>query len=195
MSKIKKSERTRAEILDQAWDLIAAHGAEVSLAEIAESVGLTRQSIYVHFGSRGGLLMALVRRADERFEIWRSFGAAMQVTEPKARLEACLDAWFVFVSRIHPVARDLIRLRTTDEAAADAWEDRMQELREVLKHLVQGLKKEGALAEVWTVSKAANYLWVGASVQSWSLLVDDLDLSEKQAANTLKQAISRALLA
>lgn len=195
MSKNKKSERTREEILDQAWDLIAIHGAEVSLAEIAESVGLTRQSIYVHFGSRGGLLMALVRRADERFGIWHSFGTAMQTKGAETRLEACLEAWFEFVGRIHPVARDLIRLRTTVEAADNAWEDRMQELREVLRHLVQGLKKEGALAKDWTVSKAANYLWVGMSVQSWSLLVDDLGLSEKQAATILKQAISRALLA
>jgi len=195
MSKIKKSERTRAEILDQAWDLIATRGADVSLTEIAESVGLTRQSVYVHFGSRGGLLMALVRRADERFEIWNSVGEALQIKDTKARFEACLDAWFAFVPRIHPVARDLIRLRTTDEAAAKAWEDRMQELRSVLRHLVVALKKDGALAEDWTVSKAANYLWVSVSVQSWSLLVDDLGVSEKQAANTLKQAISRALLA
>ncbi|MBL4906964.1 MAG: TetR family transcriptional regulator, partial [Sneathiella sp.] len=43
MSNLRKSERTRREILDTAWNLIAKHGAEISLSDIAEAVGMTRQ--------------------------------------------------------------------------------------------------------------------------------------------------------
>ncbi|WP_365708818.1 TetR family transcriptional regulator, partial [Parvibaculum sp.] len=50
MSKNTKSERTRGEILDAAWTLIAERGASVSLGEVAAAAGITRQSVYVHFG-------------------------------------------------------------------------------------------------------------------------------------------------
>ena len=78
-----KSERSREEILDAAWDLIAVQGVAVSMAKIAAAVGMTRQSIYVHFGSRGGLLIALVRRADDRFDIWGGVDAAIIVPFPR----------------------------------------------------------------------------------------------------------------
>ncbi len=194
MSKNKKSERTKDEILDVAWDLIAEQGADISLADIASAAGLTRQSIYVHFGSRGGLLMALVRRADERFEIWESVTEAMEVKTARERLDAFLCAWLDFVPKIQPVARDLIRLRATDEAADAAWEDRMAELREVFRFLVKGLQRDGALADRWTVPKAAEYLWAACSVQSWSLLVHDVGWSEKQASEAIRYAAARALL-
>ena len=194
MSKKLKSDRTRAEILDVAWDLIAEKGADTSIADIAAAVGLTRQSIYVHFGSRGGLLMALVRRADERFEIWETFTQAIETEEPRDRLDACLRAWLAFVPKIYPVASDLIRLRAQDEEAAAAWEDRMSELREVFRHLVKGLQRDGVLADRWTAPKAADYLWAACSVQSWSLLVHDVGWSEKQAAETIRDAAARVLL-
>ncbi|MDG1826246.1 MAG: TetR/AcrR family transcriptional regulator, partial [Henriciella sp.] len=55
--------------MDSAWDLVAKEGADVSLATIAKAAGISRQSIYDHFGSRGGMLIALVRRADDRLSI------------------------------------------------------------------------------------------------------------------------------
>lgn len=194
MSKNTKSERTRQEILDKAWDLIASQGADISLADIAARVGLTRQSIYVHFGSRGGLLMALVRRADERFEIWETMADALQAETAIDRLDGAMAAWFDFVPKIHPVATDLIRLRGQDDAAAKAWEDRMADLRAVFKDVVAGLRKEGALADHWSVPKAADYLWVGCSMQAWSLLVKDLGWSERQASTAIRYAMRQALL-
>ena len=36
------------------------------MAEIAKAAGVSRQAVYLHFGTRGGMLMALVKRADRR---------------------------------------------------------------------------------------------------------------------------------
>ncbi len=191
---MKRSERTRQEILDAAWDLIAERGASVSMSEIAGAVGMTRQSIYVHFGSRGGLLIALVRRADERFLIWENFARAMDVGPPRQRLDACLVAWLAFVPKIHPVARDLIRLRATDEDAARAWTDRMAELLRFFRKLIRELHKENALAEGWTVPRAADFLWASCSVQAWDLLVHDRGWSEAHAAKVIRSTIARTLL-
>lgn len=194
MSNLKRSERTRLEILDAAWDLIAARGAAVSMAEIAAAVGMTRQSVYVHFSSRGGLLMALVRRADERFLIWEGFSAAMEEKDPAARLDAVLAVWLDFVPKIHPVATDLIRMRATDEDAARAWEDRMAELLKFYRGLIGGLKKEDALAPGWSVPRATDYLWASSSVQAWDLLVRDRGWSAAAAEKSIRGTICSILL-
>ena len=194
VSNLKRSERTRQEILDAAWDLIAERGAAVSMSEIAAAVGMTRQSVYVHFGSRGGLLMALVRRADERFFIWEGFATAMEEKLPARRLDACLAVWLDFVPKIHPVATDLIRQRATDEDAARAWSDRMSDLLKFYRRLIGGLQKDGALAPHWSVPRAADYLWAASSVQAWDLLVHDRGWSRESAEKIIRSTLAQALL-
>lgn len=194
MSNSKRATRSRAEILDAAWDLIAARGAEVSLSEIAAAVGMTRQSIYVHFGSRGGLLVALVRRSDEREDIFAKFDRALALADPAERLDRYLKAWLVFVPKIYPVASDLIRLRATDEDAAAAWEDRMQDLWGCFRELAASLAKEGALAQGWTVPRAADHLWAACSVQAWGLLVKERGWSPAAASKTIRANAARVLL-
>ncbi len=194
MSKTAKSERTRTEILAAAWALIAERGASVSPGEVAAAAGITRQSVYVHFGTRGGLLLALVRRADERADIWKKFDAAFATPNPRERFRACLAVWFDFVPHIYPVASDLIRLRATDDEAAAAWDDRMNDLRQAFRQLIRGLDKAGELAGQWNVTKAADFLWAGTSVENWGLLTRDCGWSASHAAKTIAAALERALL-
>lgn len=194
MSRTLKLARTRAEILDAAWALISQKGAEVSIAEIARAAGISRQSVYLHFGTRGGLLMALVQRADERFSIREKLFACFEISDPQDRLRGAIRVWLDFVPEILPVARDLIRLRDTDAEAAAAWEDRMADLRSWLGQLAASLDRDGALAGGWSVSEAADYLWAATSVQSWSLLVSDCRWPTTRADAVLTDAACAALL-
>lgn len=194
MSKNKKSDRTKTEILDAAWDLMTQHGSSVSMAEIAKAAGVTRQLVHHYFGSRGALLTALVRRADERFEIWEGFAAGMAREEPRERLLSCLDAWLAFVPKIHPVATDLIRMRATDPDAAAAWTDRMGELLDFFETLTKSLKRDSALSTGWTARKAAQFTWASCSVQQWDLLVRECGWKQTEAERMIKQTITRAIL-
>lgn len=194
MSNNKRAARSRQEILDAAWNLIVRRGAEVSLSDIATAVGMTRQSIYVHFGSRGGLLVALVRRADEREDIFARFDSALAVADPRERLDRYVTAWLVFVPKIYPVASDLIRLRATDADAAAAWTDRMNDLLGCLRKLAESLAADNALAQGWTAPRAADYLWAACSVQAWGLLVKERGWSPATASKTIRAAIARVLL-
>ncbi|MEM9177260.1 MAG: TetR/AcrR family transcriptional regulator [Myxococcota bacterium] len=186
--------KTRKEILDAAWDLVSEEGAEVSLARIAATVGISRQSIYLHFGSRGGLLVALVRRADERFEIRERMQAALSVPDPGRRLDRVVTVWIEFVLLIRPVAVDLIRLRATDADAREAWEDRMDELRDWLLVFVKTLRRDDALAPEWSLKEAADFLWAVSSVQLFGLFVDDCGWSERRATTVLRRTLAGALL-
>lgn len=195
MSNLKKSDRTKTEILDAAWDMIAAQGAAVSLAAIAKEVGITRQSIYVHFGSRAGLLLALVRRADVRYSIWKDFDTACSEPVASDRLGAVLAAWLAFVPKIHPVATDLIRLRATDKDCAAAWKDRMDELYRFFLKVTTSFAKEGVLASGWDNESAADFLWSAVSVQAWDLLVSDRSRTPEQANVIIRRVVTETLLA
>src|SRR5689334_19178990 len=106
-----RSARTRADVLDVAWRVIAERGTHVSMQEIAAAADLTRQAVYVHFRSRGGLLVALVRRADDRADIHARFRRALEIADSRRRLDAFLRVWLDFVPTIHPVASSLMRAR------------------------------------------------------------------------------------
>lgn len=195
MSRNIRSKRTKSEILDAAWEAVARRGADASLAEIAERARISRQAVHLHFGTRGGLLVALVRRADERFAIAEEFERAFQVRSPKSRLDRTLRAWFAFVVKIKPVARELVRLRDTDTDADAAWSDRMAELRSWFRTLVRSLDDDGALAPGWRVDEAADYLWASSSLQVWNLFTDDRGWSNTRTEKTLRKTIADSLLA
>lgn len=194
MSSNERRQKTQAEILDAAWDLISESGADVSIAEIARSAGISRQSVYLHFGTRGGLLVALVRRADDRFDIRRNLFAAFELKDPYRRLETTISVWLEFVPKIYPVAKDLIRLRETDQDASLAWEDRMAELRGWLLVMTRSLEADGVLAPQWDAADACAYLWAGFSVQTWGLLVHDCGWQPAKAEQKIRSSLIVTLL-
>lgn len=194
MSKNIRGKKTQAEILDAAWDLVSKQGADAKVSEIAKAAGISRQAVYVHFGSRGGLLMALVKRADERFQIGEAFDDALALKDPRARLAGVLSAWLAFVPRIYPVAKDLIRLRDTDPESAAAWADRMHELRQRLLMLTTSLRKDGALNRAWTPEKASHFFWAQTSVQAWGLLRFECGWTEKDITRLLERSLINTLL-
>ena len=194
MSRSSRSDVTRSEILDAAWTLIREQGADVSLSEIARAASVTRQSVYLHFGTRGGLLLAMVRRTDERSGIIDRFGAVLDEPDPHQRFERFIAIWLAFVREIFPVAQDLIRLRDTDPDAASAWEDRMAALKGLIGRLIGSLQKDGALQPHWQQDEATGFLWASISVQMWGLLVRDCSWSDMDAERIISGQAARALL-
>ena len=78
--------------------------------------------------------------------------------------------------------------------AAAAWLDRMEDLRGCFKELAASLAKDGALAEGWSVNRAADYLWAACSVQAWDLLVSDRGWRPAAASKTIRETVARVLL-
>ncbi|MCB0952277.1 MAG: helix-turn-helix transcriptional regulator, partial [Microthrixaceae bacterium] len=63
---------TRNRILEAAWSLLAEHGAQIKLADVAARASVSRQALYLHFGDRAGLLVALVNHMDESLDLGES---------------------------------------------------------------------------------------------------------------------------
>jgi len=63
----RPAERAREEILDAAERLLVADGpAALRVQAVAREVGVTDANVHYHFGSRDGLLQAVLRRAARR---------------------------------------------------------------------------------------------------------------------------------
>src|SRR5436190_110352 len=66
--KAEQSQKTRRRLVDSATELFARKGyREASVQQIADAAGISRGSIFWHFGSKEGLLWAV---AEELFARW-----------------------------------------------------------------------------------------------------------------------------
>ncbi len=85
---VPSSDDTRAELLDRALDLFAAYGYDgVGVQQICAAAGVTKPTLYHHFGSKRGLLERLM---EERLQ---ALHAALQDGgAPSGDLDAALTA-------------------------------------------------------------------------------------------------------
>ena len=64
----RRGARSREAVLDAAERLIAAHGYDAAtVAALVKEAGLPASSIYHYFGSKEGVLVAVMERGAERF--------------------------------------------------------------------------------------------------------------------------------
>ncbi|SKC35015.1 TetR/AcrR family transcriptional regulator [Krasilnikoviella flava] len=91
-------DRTRSACLDVATELFYARGVDaVGVAEVCSTAGISKQTLYRHFGSKDGLVEAMVERRSERVWRWLEDAATAAGPAPQARLTAVFDAlggWF-----------------------------------------------------------------------------------------------------
>jgi AcrR family transcriptional regulator len=164
---------TRARILDTAWTLVRRRGMDaVTVAEIAAATGVSRQLVYVHFGNRAGLLVAMTRRQDVRSG-FAGRAAEARSLPPVEALERLLRLWFAYLPEILPVARALEAAATNGDDGGAAWHDRMGDLRETVAAAVDRVQAAGRLAEGWTAPAAADWVWARSQPSTWQHLVGD----------------------
>lgn len=174
-----KRERTRETILKAAWERLAKADDPARLEDIAADAGVTRQSVYLHFGTRGALLTTLVAYIDETLELATHIEQIRACTDPVQALDMCLGLVAKFEPKIHGVAMALTRLAPTDPDAAAALEDRMSLRRAGLSEIVRALDEAGKLASGWTVRQVVDALWAAGAPASYELLVVERGWSVK----------------
>lgn len=88
-----------AQLVTVAEGLIAAHGvAATSMEDVAEAAGVTKPVVYDHFGSKDGLLCALIDRAADELHT-RTAVAVDGVADPYDALRRGLRAYFETMDR------------------------------------------------------------------------------------------------
>ncbi len=178
---------TRARILEAARALAEDRGTNFRLEDVAQAARVSRQAVYLHFGSRSGLLLALVEHVDKSEGLPRYSQRVRSAPTGVDELLAFIDLIAEYTPRIYLIAKVLDEARRTDPAARAADENRMLLRREGCTRHIRRLHDEGRLAAGWTVQGAAETLWALTNVSTWEDLVLDRGWSRQAYARRLKR--------
>lgn len=106
---------TRARILSAAADWFADHGyAATSMRDLAGATGLTPGALYVHFASKGQLLLAVYEEGVSRIGAAVDAALAGPIRAPWQRLEAAAEAHLEILLGRAGYARVLVRVLPDD---------------------------------------------------------------------------------
>ncbi len=175
--------------------MLEQHGGRgVRMGDIAKASGISRQAVYLHFGSRAELLDATTKYRDEVLDLDHRLAPSRAAASGVERLALFIEFWGNYIPEIYGVAKALLLAQDTDEAAAAAWKDRMSAMREGCRAAVDALHADGDLAAEWTQASATDMLWTVLSVENWEHLRRDCGWSNQQYVDRIKRLAQRTLL-
>ena len=186
---------TRSRILDATWKLMEDKQTQgTRMSDIAKATGISRQALYLHFASRTELLVATTRYVDEvkglekRLEPWNSAQTGEEMIERFVELLAS------YYPEIYGLGKALLSVIDTDEAAAEAWNDRMYSIRNGCQRMVNTLHSEGNLSSELTKKDATNIFWTLLSVRNWEQFTVECGWSKKQYIKHVTRLVKQALI-
>jgi len=142
---MKKGEATRLRILDEAARQAAQRGlAGVSLADVADAVGLSKSGLFKHFDSKEAMQLAVIEQVMDHYV---DFLWARAETAPagRARLDRVFERWLDWSETEWPqsgcpVIAMTVELDDQPGPLRDVFRDRMQCARERLIGELRGLR-------------------------------------------------------
>lgn len=134
------------------------------MASVASAAGYSRMALYRHFGSRAGLLTALLAHIDETEGAEASVRAVLAAPTPAETVEQLFSWWAGYVPRFAGVARGVLAAKDADAEVRAAWYDRMGDLHRVC---------DAVAARCAVGAEFADTLWALMSVPLWIQLTDD----------------------
>lgn len=185
---------TRTRLLDAAWSEITERGADLTLGAVATRAGVSRQALYLHFGDRAGLLVALVQHMDVALDLGSSLAAVQAASDGPSLLEALMALNTSFWRQVLPVALVLEASQDTDEALGAAWRERMSFRHSTFRGMIETLDARGDLADEWTLDDAAGLLYAVAHFDTWRELVVRLAWTDDRYVDVMTRTLGRALL-
>ena len=185
---------TRHRILRAAWELMEERGAEVRLVDVADRARVSRQALYLHFGDRAGLLIALVEFMDEALGLGDLVAHVFAAPTGAEMLERTMELYVRMAPRIDRVAEVLETAQYEDEGLAAAWRNRMDNRQRVHRMIVQRISDEGQLAEGWTVDAAADLFYAITMPGPWRELTMELGWTPDDYRKHLSRFLERALI-
>ena len=182
-------------ILAATQALVAERGSKLKLSDVADRAGVSRQAVYLHFGDRTGLLVALVQHMDETLALADSLAHLFQAETGADVIARTMALHGRFSVSIDPVASILEAAQYEDEALGAAWRDRMRFRHQVHRKIVQRIAELGELAQECPPEAAADLLYALTLPGPWRELTRELGWEQSQYVNAMSWLLGKALLA
>ena len=185
---------TRLRIRKSARKLFAAKGfAETTINEIAEDAGVAPQTVYSVFGSKGGIVAAILEDLQET--AGESTRIAEIVSEEDSHRQLRLFVSWVrtFFEQGAPVIRAVLTAQSAPDVAALA--DQGDQNRQYGTRELAGMwASRGALRDGIELEDAAQRLWLLTSAEQYMLATDKLGWNPDQYEQWLGDLLERELL-
>lgn len=164
-------DENRARIIDAAYELISAAGFHpVSLEEVAKRAGVTRPTVYRHFGSRSGLFEAVTRDRLQRARLHRLDRARSHPDVVRALRDFLAENCRLF-EEIGDALRDTIEAGRRDPEVARLLDLTYYGRRVAsITELARRLDDAGKFAPGWTRARVVDALMILTSLEAFDTL-------------------------
>jgi AcrR family transcriptional regulator len=185
----------RADILAAARRLLeTAPFDDLTLGRVAEEAKASRQSVYRLFGSRHGLLLALVASLDPSAGTGAGTPPLPPSGDPESPFRAIVGQALAYNGRIAAVGLALRDARRRNSDAAAAWDDRMAARSAMVAQLLAPLAAAGRLRPGLSVAVAADLVASLASLSLYEELVQQRGWPEERYVAEVTSLIVGAVL-
>lgn len=190
----ERAQQTRRRIAEAAGDLFATTGfAGTTVAAIAERAGVTAQTVYATFGSKGAIVRSLLTQFEgvAEADIWAARIAAE--TDPSAKL----SAFATWTARLLASSRPVIeaaRGAAADPALIELRRQGDQQRRAGLTSLMADLAALHALRPDLTVADCVDRAWLMTGLEVYLAAADGCGWSEQQYADWLAETLASQVL-
>jgi AcrR family transcriptional regulator len=190
----RQATETRAAILDAARASFLASGyATATMAEIARQAGVSAQTVYAHFGSKAGVMQALVDYMNERAGVDELAIDVVTAPTPAATLRASVHLVCVLHERIGDFILILLDASRVDASLAPAVDAGRASHRGPQLLIANRLASAGVLREDVSEATAADLLTEWTSPEAVERYVSLEHWSYEQIVERLPSAVARAL--
>lgn len=184
---------TREGILRAAWQQLEEEGA-VTVTAVARAAGVSRQTIYLHFKDRTGLLVSLVQFMDDHLGLQESLFHVFAAERGIEAMDRAVVVHGSFNQGIDSAARILEVVDDPDDPLAIAWRDRMTFRLRVHREIVARIDADGMLAEGWTVEHAADLFHSVTLPAVWRELTGALGWTTDDYVKYLQRMLRQAFV-
>ncbi len=168
----RTAQETHARVIQAARELLSQsgyHGASVD--EIAEKAGVSRQTIYVQFGTKRRVLEALAKHIERESYGRDMVEGAQDSPNPAATIRNGIKDQLAFFAANADLLRTFKAQAAHDPDFRDVWEDRRRERLDVIHMMLTQLEGEGRLQAGWTIDQASDWLWSLTNFERYDELV------------------------
>ena len=177
--------QTRRAIFDATLKLLEEEPlGSFSVDRIAERADVARGTIYHHFGSKLGLVAALVDHQAKRYGLTEVINLGERAESVEA-VEGVIRSFCRFWAAGKAVFGSIIGLAESDPEIAEIVNQREQNRLEGLTELVERLDRNGLLDADWTQQDAVNALWLLTSYPTFHHLQHRAQLTRQSTADLL----------
>jgi AcrR family transcriptional regulator len=183
---------TRAQILDAGLEILKGDAPEqLSMAAVAARAGVSRQALYLHFASRGDLVIATVNHANERLGLAERAAQIDRARTGHRALELYVTVIVWQTVRLGSAIRAVNRLVERDQELAAKWAERTGRLARV-DTVIGLLVAEGRLRRGLHRDQAATLLYA-LTLPDPVIACLDAGYDERETTRLLYRAIELAI--